>query len=107
MPLPGAAPMLFHVGYGFIGDLFTAAQHIKFIFPRKRDSGPPTLQGNAGKFREIRGFLRKNIVVPRKRPIREIQSGDPKWAFWGDFAWRMNMAKVDMLGTGEDLLGVK
>ena len=60
--------------------------------------------GNAGKFREIQGFLSKAIVMPRKgqsREFRETRSGDPEWEFWDDFPGRMRMAKVYMLGTGE------
>ena len=30
-------------------------------------------------------------------------SGDPQWAFWDDFPWWMRTAKVDMLGTGDEL----
>ena len=37
----------------------------------------------------------------RSREFREIHSGDPKWAFWGAFPWRMRTAEVDMLGMGE------
>ena len=58
---------------------------------------PQKLQENAGKSQEIQGFLLKSIGMPRKRPIRgipEIHSGDPKWAFWGDFPWQMRMANL-------------
>ena len=30
-----------------------------------------------------------------------ILAGDPKWAFWDDFSWRMRTVKVDMLGKGD------
>ena len=83
----------------------TAAQRINIIFPRQRELGTAKnhLQGNAGKFWEIKGFLIKNFAMPRKGRPRE----DPKWAFWDDLPWRMRMANVDMLGTGEaNMMGV-
>ena len=62
--------------------------------------------GNAGKLREIQGFLfkkeQRNKGKGRSRQLREIHSGDPEWAFGDDFPWRMRMAKVDMLGTEEE-----
>ena len=85
-----------------------AAQHIDFIFHRKRVGNPESpFQGTARKFREIQGFLLKNRGMLKKgqsREFREIHSGDPKRAFWDGFPWRMRTAKVDMLGTGETLI---
>ena len=62
-----------------------------------------SLQGNAGKFQKFR-ISEKKERSAEKRPIqeiREIHSGDPKWACWDIFFGRMGMAKVDMLGTGD------
>ena len=42
--------------------------------------------------------------MPSKRPIHgtpENSFWDPKWVFWGDFPWRMRVAKVDLLCAGE------
>ena len=47
------------------------------------------LQGNAGRFREIHGFLLENIVIQDKglsREFREIHSGD-QGALWDDLPW--------------------
>ena len=71
-------------------------EHINFSLFGTTNS----LQGNAGKLWEVQGFPLKNVAMPSKRPIRElreIHSGDPKWAFWGDFPWRMRMAKVSVV----------
>ena len=70
--------------------------------PKTRRGDPKSpLQRNAGKFREIQGFLLNNIEMPRKRPIQ----GTPGVSFWGsqigiwdDSPGRMTTAKVDMLG---------
>ena len=45
--------------------------------PTYRLQGNP-LQGNAGKLREIQGFLVKNLVMPPKRPIQGILGN----SFW-------------------------
>ena len=48
--------------------------------PKTRFGDPKNpLQANAGKFREIQGFLSNNIEMPRKRPIQGI----PGNSFWG------------------------
>ena len=48
--------------------------------PKTRFGDPKNhLQGDAGKFREIQGFLFKNIGMPRKRLIQGI----PGNSFWG------------------------
>ena len=83
-----------------------AAQHINFIFPRKRDSKIPKALSRsiAREFNEVQGFLLNKKGMPNKGrsgEFREIHSGDPKWKVWGDFPWRMRMAKVAMLGTGD------
>ena len=88
--------------------LVTAAQHINFSFPRKRNLGTPkTLSKerpeNSRKFRV--SYL-KNLEMSRKRSIQGI----PANSFWGsqkgilgsdDIPWQMRIAKVDMLGTGD------
>ena len=60
-------------------------------------------QGNAGKFREIQGFLSKEYRNAENSQSTEI----PKFilgiqtGILDDFPWRMRTAKVDMLGTGD------
>ena len=76
----------------------------------KRDLGTPiyhlcremrrNFPGNSGFPIKAKRNAKKK-ADPRK--FREIHSGDPEWAFWDDFPWRMRMAKADMLGTGDPL----
>ena len=59
------------------------------------------MPGNSGKLSVSSQRVKESQGKGRSRGFREIHSGDPKLAFWGDFPWRMRMAKVDMLGTAD------
>ena len=72
--------------------------------------------GKVRLIRALRDCKQRSLTVSKKAPtvskklpprkgrskeFQEIHPGDPKWPFWCDFPWRMRMAKVDMLGTGD------
>ena len=74
------------------------------LSPKTRFGDPKNpLQGNAGNFREIQGFLLNNIEIPRERPIQ----GSPGNAFWGSqtgilgwFSWADENGQSWYVGHG-------
>ena len=80
--------------------------------PPKTQFGDPKnpLQGNAGKFREIQGFLLKTTAMPRKTPIQGI-SGN---SFWGSrtgilgwFSWADENGQSWYVGHGGLLISLR
>ena len=66
--------------------------------------GQSPLQANVGKFRDMLGYLVKNIDMSTRRPMQGIwenHTEDPECAIWGNCHWRLRNAKVDKLGKGE------